>query len=80
MDMTSSHSHELLCPIPRQLTLLVAREDASYMPALVAVYGGNTSSSLNTELNLVGAPVPLTYPPSINHPEPDLELPEPHRG
>uniref|UniRef100_H0VD98 Cullin 7 n=1 Tax=Cavia porcellus TaxID=10141 RepID=H0VD98_CAVPO len=37
----------------RQLTLLVAREDASYMPALVAVYGGNTSSSLNTELNLV---------------------------
>ncbi|KAM6183585.1 cullin-7 [Erethizon dorsatum] len=37
----------------RQLTLLVAREDASYMPALVAVYGGNTTSSLNTELNSV---------------------------
>ncbi|XP_005389805.1 PREDICTED: cullin-7 isoform X2 [Chinchilla lanigera] len=37
----------------RQLTLLVAREDASYMPALVAVYGGNATSSLNTELNSV---------------------------
>ncbi|XP_010615947.1 cullin-7 isoform X1 [Fukomys damarensis] len=37
----------------RLLTLLVAREDASYMPALVAVYGGNTTSSLNTELNSV---------------------------
>ncbi|XP_004624188.1 cullin-7 isoform X2 [Octodon degus] len=37
----------------RQLTLLVAREDTSYMPALVVVYGGNTTSSLNTELNSV---------------------------
>ncbi|XP_008064323.1 cullin-7 isoform X2 [Carlito syrichta] len=37
----------------RQLTLLVASEDSSYMPARVAVYGGDSPSSLNMELNSV---------------------------
>ncbi|XP_012628599.1 cullin-7 isoform X1 [Microcebus murinus] len=37
----------------RQLTLLVASEDSSYMPARVVVYGGDNTSSLNTELNSV---------------------------
>ncbi|XP_054424739.1 cullin-7 isoform X1 [Pteronotus mesoamericanus] len=37
----------------RQLTLLVASEDSSYMPARVVVFGGDSSSSLNTELNSV---------------------------
>ncbi|XP_016832869.1 cullin-7 isoform X3 [Cricetulus griseus] len=37
----------------RQLTLLVAGEDSSYMPALVVVSGGDSISSLNTELNSV---------------------------
>ncbi|XP_045699555.1 cullin-7 isoform X1 [Phyllostomus hastatus] len=37
----------------RQLTLLVASEDSSYMPARVVVFGGDGTSSPNTELNLV---------------------------
>ncbi|CAK6446968.1 unnamed protein product [Pipistrellus nathusii] len=37
----------------RQLTLLVAGEDSSYMPARVAVFGGDSTSSLNTELNAI---------------------------
>nr|AKZ42355.1 cullin-7 [Castor fiber] len=37
----------------RQLTLLVAGEDSSYMPARVVVCGGDSTSSLNTELNSV---------------------------
>ncbi|XP_008827320.1 cullin-7 isoform X2 [Nannospalax galili] len=37
----------------RQLTLLVAGEDASYMPARVVVCGGESTSSINTELNSV---------------------------
>ncbi|XP_036103856.1 cullin-7 [Molossus molossus] len=37
----------------RQLTLLVAGEDSSYMPARVVVFGGDSTSSLNTELNSV---------------------------
>ncbi|XP_051008828.1 cullin-7 [Acomys russatus] len=39
--------------IIRQLTLLVAREDSSYMPALVVVSGGDSINSVNTELNAV---------------------------
>ncbi|ELW66023.1 Cullin-7 [Tupaia chinensis] len=38
----------------RQLTLLVASEDSSYMPARVVVCGGDSTSSLNTELNAGG--------------------------
>ncbi|XP_045699196.1 cullin-9 [Phyllostomus hastatus] len=37
----------------RQLTLLVASEDSSYMPARVVVFGGDGTSCLSTELNTV---------------------------
>uniref|UniRef100_A0A4W3JYY6 Cullin 7 n=1 Tax=Callorhinchus milii TaxID=7868 RepID=A0A4W3JYY6_CALMI len=37
----------------RQLTLLVASEDSSYMPARVVVMGGDDPSNINTELNTV---------------------------
>ncbi|XP_034377302.1 cullin-7 [Arvicanthis niloticus] len=37
----------------RQLTLLVASEDSSYMPAWVVVYGGNSINSVKKELNTV---------------------------
>uniref|UniRef100_A0A8C7AZL3 Cullin 9 n=1 Tax=Neovison vison TaxID=452646 RepID=A0A8C7AZL3_NEOVI len=37
----------------RQLTLLVASEDSSYMPARVVVFGGDSASSISTELNTV---------------------------
>lgn len=60
-DMTGSGSNWLLFPAPRQLTLLVAGEDSSYMPARVVVFGGDSTSSLNTELNSVGTPVPLDH-------------------
>lgn len=39
--------------IIRQLTLLVAGEDSSYMPAWVVVCGGNSIKSVNKELNTV---------------------------
>ncbi|XP_062952641.1 cullin-7 isoform X2 [Cynocephalus volans] len=45
------HMHQGI--LVRQLTLLVASEDSSYMPARVVVYGGDSTSSLNTELNSV---------------------------
>ncbi|XP_072104699.1 cullin-9 isoform X2 [Mobula birostris] len=37
----------------RQLTLVVASEDSSYMPARVVVMGGDDPSNINTELNTV---------------------------
>ncbi|XP_029448677.1 cullin-9-like [Rhinatrema bivittatum] len=37
----------------RQLFLLVASEDSSYMPARIIVLGGENSSSIKTELNTV---------------------------
>ncbi|GAB1301121.1 Cullin-9 [Apodemus speciosus] len=37
----------------RQLTLLVASEDSSYMPARVVVFGGDNVGSISTELNTV---------------------------
>lgn len=43
----------------RQLTLLVASEDSSYMPARVVVFGGDSVSCINTELNTVGTLVQL---------------------
>ncbi|XP_008565024.1 PREDICTED: cullin-7 isoform X3 [Galeopterus variegatus] len=45
------HMHQGI--LVRQLILLVASEDSSYMPARVVVYGGDSTSSLNTELNSV---------------------------
>ncbi|XP_032876612.1 cullin-9 isoform X2 [Amblyraja radiata] len=39
--------------IIRQLTLVVASEDSSYMPARVVVMGGDDPSNINTELNTV---------------------------
>ena len=56
----------------RQLALLVASEDLSYMPARVVVFGGDSATSLNTELNSVGPLVlfghPLGDPPSYPDP------------
>uniref|UniRef100_A0A8C6BFI8 Cullin-9 n=1 Tax=Monodon monoceros TaxID=40151 RepID=A0A8C6BFI8_MONMO len=37
----------------RQLTLLVASEDSSYMPARVVVFGGDSVSCISAELNTV---------------------------
>lgn len=37
----------------RQLAILVASEDSSYMPARVLVLGGDDPSNINTELNTV---------------------------
>ncbi|XP_068088702.1 cullin-9 isoform X2 [Hyperolius riggenbachi] len=37
----------------RQLVMVVASEDSSYMPARVVVMGGESQSSINTELNAV---------------------------
>ncbi|XP_054990859.1 cullin-9 isoform X2 [Sorex araneus] len=37
----------------RQLTMLVASEDSSYMPARVVVFGGDSTSCINTELKTV---------------------------
>ncbi|KAM9316903.1 cullin-9 [Gastrophryne carolinensis] len=37
----------------RQLVLIVASEDSSYMPARVVVMGGENQSTINTELNAV---------------------------
>ncbi|XP_057555542.1 cullin-7 isoform X2 [Hippopotamus amphibius kiboko] len=45
------HMHQGI--LVRQLALLVAGEDSSYMPARVVVFGGDSASSLNTELNAV---------------------------
>ncbi|XP_022359236.1 cullin-7 [Enhydra lutris kenyoni] len=45
------HMHQGV--LVRQLTLLVAGEDSSYMPARVVVFGGDGPNSLNTELNSV---------------------------
>ncbi|XP_003508368.1 cullin-9 isoform X2 [Cricetulus griseus] len=53
---TGSHSITLYMHrgvLIRQLTLLVASEDSSYMPARVVVFGGDSVSCINTELNTV---------------------------
>ncbi|XP_007934416.1 cullin-7 [Orycteropus afer afer] len=53
---TGSHAitlHMRQGVLVRQLALLVANEDASYMPARVVVFGGDSTSSLNTELTSV---------------------------
>lgn len=42
----------LLC-VCRQLAILVASEDSSYMPARVLVLGGDDPTNINTELNTV---------------------------
>lgn len=39
--------------LSRQLAILVASEDSSYMPARVLVLGGDDPSNINTELNTV---------------------------
>ncbi|TRY95392.1 hypothetical protein DNTS_010961 [Danionella cerebrum] len=39
--------------IIRQLTVLVASEDSSYMPARIVVLGGDDATNINTELNTV---------------------------
>lgn len=42
--------------IHRQLTVLVASEDSSYMPARIVVLGGDDPTNINTELNTVRKP------------------------
>uniref|UniRef100_A0A8C5QIB3 DOC domain-containing protein n=1 Tax=Leptobrachium leishanense TaxID=445787 RepID=A0A8C5QIB3_9ANUR len=42
--------------IVRQLFITVALEDSSYMPARIVVMGGESPSSINTELNAVNIP------------------------
>ncbi|MBN3317845.1 CUL9 protein, partial [Atractosteus spatula] len=40
----------------RQLAVLVASEDSSYMPARIVILGGDDASNINTELNTVNVP------------------------
>ncbi|XP_029927070.1 cullin-9 isoform X2 [Myripristis murdjan] len=40
----------------RQLAVLVASEDSSYMPAKILVLGGDDPTNINTELNTVNVP------------------------
>uniref|UniRef100_A0A8C5R9V0 Cullin 7 n=1 Tax=Laticauda laticaudata TaxID=8630 RepID=A0A8C5R9V0_LATLA len=42
--------------IIQQMSLLVASEDSSYMPARIIVMAGDSSSSINTKLNMVNVP------------------------
>uniref|UniRef100_A0A3Q0R3E8 Cullin 9 n=1 Tax=Amphilophus citrinellus TaxID=61819 RepID=A0A3Q0R3E8_AMPCI len=42
--------------IIRQLAILVASEDSSYMPARILVLGGDEPTNINTELNTVNVP------------------------
>ncbi|KAG8123156.1 hypothetical protein E2320_018681, partial [Naja naja] len=42
--------------IIQQMSLLVASEDSSYMPARIIVMAGESSSSINTKLNMVNVP------------------------
>ena len=37
----------------RQLSVLLASEDSSYMPARILVQGGDDPTNINTELNTV---------------------------
>ena len=60
LDLVLTGSSALLPP--RQLALLVASEDLSYMPARVVVFGGDSTTSLNTELNSVGPLVLFGHP------------------
>ncbi|TNM99371.1 hypothetical protein fugu_012404 [Takifugu bimaculatus] len=46
--------------IIRQLAILVASEDSSYMPARILVLGGDDPSNINTELNTVNVS-PTSY-------------------
>lgn len=41
------------CLCCRQMSMLVASEDSSYMPARVVVMAGESPASINTELNTV---------------------------
>uniref|UniRef100_A0A7N4V573 Cullin 9 n=1 Tax=Sarcophilus harrisii TaxID=9305 RepID=A0A7N4V573_SARHA len=49
------HMHQGFLPslISRQLTLLVSKEDSSYMPARVVVLGGDHARSVSTKLSTV---------------------------
>lgn len=39
----------------RELSMLVASEDSSYMPSRVVVLGGDSPATIRTELNAVSA-------------------------
>lgn len=47
-----------LCCVRRQLAILVASEDSSYMPARILVLGGDEPTNINTELNTVSLLLP----------------------
>ncbi|KAH0622787.1 hypothetical protein JD844_025458 [Phrynosoma platyrhinos] len=42
--------------VVQQMSLLVASEDSSYMPARIMVMGGESTSSISTKLNMVNIP------------------------
>ncbi|XP_062980015.1 cullin-9-like [Elgaria multicarinata webbii] len=42
--------------VVQQMSLLVAAEDSSYMPARIMVMGGESASSISTKLNMVSVP------------------------
>lgn len=44
----------------RQLAILVASEDSSYMPARILVLGGDDPTNINTELNTVSVCATVT--------------------
>lgn len=50
----------------RQLAILVASEDSSYMPARVLVLGGDDPTNINTELNTVRLHPPHRHPAPEN--------------
>lgn len=50
---SSYHVFTLCCAPHRQLAVLVASEDSSYMPARILVLGGDDPTNINTELNTV---------------------------
>ncbi|XP_053169139.1 cullin-9-like isoform X3 [Hemicordylus capensis] len=42
--------------VVQQMSLLVAKEDSSYMPARILVMGGECASNISTQLNMVNVP------------------------
>lgn len=51
--VTDVEMNKRLKCVCRQLAILVASEDSSYMPARILVLGGDDPTNINTELNMV---------------------------
>lgn len=56
------NSETVILGLYRQMSLLVASEDSSYMPARITVMAGESSSSINTKLNTVS---PVDFPNNL---------------